>query len=331
MTELVPLALRLLEAKLLVRSWGNLSARIDAGHFKITPSGRSYRRLKESDMVTVDLAGNYQGSILPSSEKGLHATIYSAFPEAKVIIHTHQNFASAFSLYGQDLTIEDDKAERGVAELLAANASKLVPVTSYEPAGTRALDLAALSALKRSGSRSVLLAGHGAVFWAETEEACVDLALRLEDYCRALYLHKGLAFPKEALSGASNFLTPEAAQSLLAGNLLSQAKKQALLLETDPLLLESYQRGMAAYLEDFAQMFGPQSGPKQDQDSGVLAVKQGLIFFGEDQEEASNRHDIFLKNFLAAQLAEQAQVAPLTPERAQDLRQNYLDSYSKRY
>ncbi|MDO5016286.1 MAG: class II aldolase/adducin family protein [Eubacteriales bacterium] len=295
MPELVPIALRLLEAKLLVRSWGNLSARLDNEHFKITPSGRSYRKLKESDMVMVDLAGNYRGSILPSSEKGLHAAIYRAFPEARVIIHTHQNFASAFSLSGHDLEIDNSVAGREAAGLVAANGSQLVPVSSYEPAGTNELDQAALSALKRAASRSVLLAGHGAVFWGETAEACVDLALRLEDYCRATYLAQGLPLPKE------------------------------------PLLLEAYQRGLAAYLEDFAQMFGPQLGPEQEPNNGVLAVDKGLVFAGIDQEDAMNRHDVFLKNFLAAQVAKRALIAPLAQERAQDLRQNYLDSYSKRY
>ena len=330
MTELLPLAIKLLDAKLLVRSWGNLSSRLDAEHFKITPSGRSYRKLKESDMVVVDLAGNYRGKVLPSSEKGLHAMIYRAFPAARVIIHTHQNFASAFSLSGQDLLLGADASGEEVAELLAANNSNLLPVTSYEPAGTEALDRAALSALERSASHSLLLAGHGAVFWGQSAEFCLGLALRTEDYCRAAYRSRGLAFPARALSGQAGFLEREEVESAANKANLPSAKNMALLFEDEPFFVQAFHKGLAAYLEDFAQMFGPELGPGQAGD-GVWAHEQGLIFLGSDQEEAMNRHDIFLKNFLAAQVAEECQVPPLSEERARSLRQNYLNSYSKRY
>ena len=88
--------LRLLENKLIARTWGNISARISKDEFIITPSGKAYDRLTPSDLVRVKVAdGSYTGSIKPSSEKGVHAAAYAQRQNIGFIIHTHQFFASA--------------------------------------------------------------------------------------------------------------------------------------------------------------------------------------------------------------------------------------------
>ena len=60
--------LRLVEAGLIARTWGNVSCRVDAS-FVITPSGRSYQSLTADDLVQVKIDDlSYQGPIKPSSE-----------------------------------------------------------------------------------------------------------------------------------------------------------------------------------------------------------------------------------------------------------------------
>ncbi|MBR4429986.1 MAG: class II aldolase/adducin family protein, partial [Clostridiales bacterium] len=87
---------RLLENKLIARTWGNISARISKEEFIITPSGKAYDRLSPSDLVKVRISDlSYTGSIKPSSEKGVHAAAYSLRSHVGFIIHTHQYYASA--------------------------------------------------------------------------------------------------------------------------------------------------------------------------------------------------------------------------------------------
>lgn len=87
---------RLLENKLIARTWGNISARISKEECIITPSGRAYDTLKPEDLVVVKIAdGSFEGSNKPSSEKGVHIAAYALRREVSFIIHTHQHFASA--------------------------------------------------------------------------------------------------------------------------------------------------------------------------------------------------------------------------------------------
>ena len=86
---------RLLEDKLVARTWGNISARISDDSFVITPSGKAYESLTENDLVVVNTDGSYEGGIKPSSERGVHADAYALRSDVSFIVHTHQYYASA--------------------------------------------------------------------------------------------------------------------------------------------------------------------------------------------------------------------------------------------
>ena len=88
-------ARKLLRTGLVARTWGNLSARISATQFVITPSGMGYEHMRPEDLVTVNVEDcSYGGPRKPSSEKGIHAAVYSMRPEVNFVIHTHQQLLS---------------------------------------------------------------------------------------------------------------------------------------------------------------------------------------------------------------------------------------------
>ena len=61
---------KLLENKLIARTWGNISARKDAGHFAISPSGMAYDLITAGDVPIYDAVNKtYEGPRKPSSEK----------------------------------------------------------------------------------------------------------------------------------------------------------------------------------------------------------------------------------------------------------------------
>ena len=102
--EVVETGRRLLASSLTVGSWGNLSRRAGEDLIAITPSGRSYDALQDTDIVVTDLDGTVRtGHLLPSSELPLHLAIYKAIPNAQAIVHTHSIYASALAVSHRDL------------------------------------------------------------------------------------------------------------------------------------------------------------------------------------------------------------------------------------
>jgi len=71
--EIIEGGQRLMKEGLVARTWGNISIRVDDTYMLITPSGRPYEGLSESDIVLVNYhTSEYEGDIKPSSEKELH-------------------------------------------------------------------------------------------------------------------------------------------------------------------------------------------------------------------------------------------------------------------
>jgi L-ribulose-5-phosphate 4-epimerase len=78
---------------------GNVSERMSDGkRFMIKPSGVSYEDLKPSQMIICDLDGNVlEGELSPSSDTHTHAYIYRHMKDVGGVVHTHSNYAAAWS------------------------------------------------------------------------------------------------------------------------------------------------------------------------------------------------------------------------------------------
>lgn len=163
---------KLLEEKLVARTWGNISARISDNQFVITPSGRAYENLKPEETVKVQIDDlSYSGDIKPSSEKGIHAIIYKYRPEIKYIIHTHQFYASAVAAAGEDIDIAPC-SEYGSAgsDLLKKNIEKCL--------------------LANQACHSILMSKHGVLCFGASEEEAFAYAHELEEFCRKIFFEK---------------------------------------------------------------------------------------------------------------------------------------------
>lgn len=69
---------------------GNLSVRLDERRILTTPTGRSKGMLKPEDMIIIDARGNkLAGTLPPSSEIGMHLTIYQTRPDVGAVVHAH--------------------------------------------------------------------------------------------------------------------------------------------------------------------------------------------------------------------------------------------------
>ena len=144
----------LLSSGLVVRTWGNISLRVDETYILITPSGRRYEDLALTDLVLVNYHTlDYKSSIKPSSETELHSAIYCSRNEINAVIHTHQQYASAVAVAGKKIpAITDDQAQ-----ILGAS----VRLAKYALTGSKQLVNNTLNALK--DRMAALMSNHGAI------------------------------------------------------------------------------------------------------------------------------------------------------------------------
>ena len=166
---IVQAGLDLVASGLIVRTWGNISCRIDGARFAITPKGRAYETLPPQDIAICAIAdAAAQGPAVPSSEKAMHAAIYRARDDADFIIHTHQKYASAV-------------ASAGIAAMTDETMGT-VPVAAYGMPSTKKLARGVAAALAQANG-AILMAHHGAVCYGADAAATFAAAQGLEDAC----------------------------------------------------------------------------------------------------------------------------------------------------
>lgn len=278
--EITETGRELLRDGLVARTWGNVSGRLDAENFLITPSGLSYTQTQDSDLAVYHPADKtWHGPHKPSSEKGIHAAAYELFPEVNFVIHTHQTYASAIGVWGFEqlpITEEERKTLGGIA------------LATYGLPGTKKLKKAVTKAFF-SGAHTVLMEHHGAVIAGASKAEAYERALLLEEICQRGC--QGVAGPAWSLDVAQQ----EAQKQLLVT--VQREFPHALWVETDAVVRWSCGEGtLRAQLDDMAQMIGREI-PRVDQDateimaklqggSNALFVRNlGAIVCGRDAED----------------------------------------------
>ncbi|MCI6665069.1 MAG: class II aldolase/adducin family protein [Lachnospiraceae bacterium] len=198
--EIIDTGIELLEEKLVARTWGNISARIDADNYLITPSGLDYTSMREEDIVSVNIKiGEYTGINRPSGEKGVHSAAYEVFDDVNFVVHTHQTYATAVSLAGFD-SLEATAGSTAGSELFETSAGspagsesfditeeeieKLggIALAEYGLPGTKEITNACKSALL-TGAHTVLMIHHGVLVLGKDKEEAMKRVKLLESIC----------------------------------------------------------------------------------------------------------------------------------------------------
>ena len=150
--EIIQVSRQLKDMGLLVRTWGNISSRVDRDHFLITPSGIQYEDLTPDMIVLVDINDlSYEGEYIPSSESKVHAAAYKVREDAGFIVHMHQVFASCVGTLGLKKIFSYYEDE-----------DITVPVAAYALPGTEKLAENVTRTLnKYKDSDAIIMANHG--------------------------------------------------------------------------------------------------------------------------------------------------------------------------
>ena len=167
---------QLLRDGLVVRTWGNVSHRLDQDHMIITPSGKLYEQLEAEDMVKVNLKTfKAVGKHKPSSEFKMHVGIYLHRKKINDIIHNHQVNASVVAACRREVpAIFDDQVQ-----LIGPS----VRVTDYALSNTKKIVRNVIKTLV--GRNAALIANHGAVCIGNDIDEAYAVALLLEKTCKA--------------------------------------------------------------------------------------------------------------------------------------------------
>ena len=101
--EMVEIGRRMYEKDLVAATDGNLSFRLSANEFLITPSGSCLGYLKSSELVLIDSDGSPRSPGRPTSEFRLHLEVYRQRKDVSAIVHGHPPVCTAFSVAGETL------------------------------------------------------------------------------------------------------------------------------------------------------------------------------------------------------------------------------------
>jgi L-fuculose-phosphate aldolase len=165
---------RLLQSGLNRGTSGNVSVRVEGG-LLITPSGMDVEDMLASDMVFMNMAGEWESESgrKPSSEWHFHLDILRQRPEVGAVIHTHSTFATTLACLRKDVP--------PFHYMIAVAGGDSIRCAPYALFGTPALSAAALKAL--TGRRACLLANHGMIALGEDLKQAFDVGMEVEALC----------------------------------------------------------------------------------------------------------------------------------------------------
>lgn len=161
-------------------SGGNVSLRIaNESAAAITASGKPYLMLSLDDICVVDFDGRIlAGRLLPSIEAGMHVGIYTQRPDVQAVIHTHQPFASLFSIINEPIPALFDE--------IIVEIGQVVEIIPYAFSGSAELVRNVTGKLGNQ-CHCYILQNHGALCLGASMASALKNSELLENVARIYY------------------------------------------------------------------------------------------------------------------------------------------------
>ena len=293
------------EVGLLVRTWGNISQRVDEDSFIITPSGIKYEDLTPEMIVKVKICDlSYEGDYLPSSEKAVHAACYKNRPDVEFIVHTHQVYASCAGTLGirKIITYFDDE-------------DMIIPVAPYALPGTEKLaESVAFTIKKFPETNALIMANHGTICMGRNSKEAVIEAEKMEVACNNFLIdvcktdmHHGVevGFNSHLENGVIVYDipdTPERVKRIHEKIYHKRPDVKYIIHNKSEAVMAVSRRAnhMRPLLDDFAQLIGysvkvPTNEHGKDADSyhnikkhvnAIFSLNDGAYCVGKDEDDA---------------------------------------------
>lgn len=170
--DVIETALEIKRSGLIRLSGGNVSMRLPDGYILVTPSGTSYETMKPGDVIVVDIDGNrIEGALRESVDTVALLYIFKNMPKVNAIIHTHQPYATAAGLIGDELP--------AAVTTLANVTLGAVNVAPYCSAAS--LDMGVQTVKYIGDRRAVILKHHGVITVGKCLKEALYAAVYMED------------------------------------------------------------------------------------------------------------------------------------------------------
>ena len=176
---------KLIEKKLVIHNFGNVSLRLDKDHFIIKPSGAQLSKLKPNDMPVVNIKNGkkIKGKLKPSTDTPTHLEIYKKFHRINSITHNHSTYATVWAQSSKPIPlIGTTHADFWKNEVPIVNFLSLKELNEGYEKNTGKLILKTLSKKKLDAYScpGVIVAGHGPFTWGTKNDSSVINAEILE-------------------------------------------------------------------------------------------------------------------------------------------------------
>lgn len=176
---------KLIQKKLVIHNFGNVSLRLDKYHFVIKPSGAKISSLVPNDIpiVNIKTGKKIKGKLKPSTDTPTHLEIYKNNENIKSITHTHSTYATVWAQSGKPIPL--------VGTTHADYWNNEVPVVKFisskdinkgyeKITGKLILETLKKKKLDVCSCPGVIVAGHGPFTWGTKIESSIINAEILE-------------------------------------------------------------------------------------------------------------------------------------------------------
>lgn len=196
--QIIEVAKEIKRVGLIQLSGGNVSLRKENGDIIVTPSGMPYETMTTDQILVLNKEGEIiEGTLRPSVDTVAIRYIFDHCPGVNAVIHTHQPYATAVGLIGDELP--------ACCTTLCNVCLGAVTVADYANAASEDMGIQTVENL--NGKRAVILKYHGVISVGPTLKDAEYAAIYLEDAAK-LYL----AAKSAANGGAIAIMTDEQAE-----------------------------------------------------------------------------------------------------------------------
>jgi len=170
--------------------WGHISARLpdNPNRFLMKPGCIGIEEMTEDNIITVDIEGERVIGEWPRhNEVYIHSEVLRARPDIQCVIHTHPEYAVAFSSLGKELMpMSNDGTMFSSGVPIFSETTDLIVNQERGKAVARTL----------GNKGALILRNHGIVTAGSTIEEAVFLAIKLEKACRIQMLAEQAGGPR---------------------------------------------------------------------------------------------------------------------------------------
>jgi len=191
--EIIDAGIALDRYGLISLSGGMMGYRMESGEILVSPSGMKYDHMVPDDVVVMDIDGNIiEGDRKPSSDTDAVLYIFKHRSDINAVIHTHQPYATAVSLLGDD-------AFRVNVTTLGNVAGTHVPITPFSSAGSVEMGMDTVKYIGEANA--VILAHHGVMAVGPSMKKALYTAVYMEDAAKTELAARAI--------GVKSFMTEE--------------------------------------------------------------------------------------------------------------------------